>query len=219
MLEVIGAGFGRTGTASLKAALEHLGFGPCYHMFEIIAAPERIEPWGRAVEGGEPNWAEVFDGYRSTVDWPGCAYWSELAAAHPGAKVILSVRDPQRWYDSVHDTIYQFVKQEPSGEDALTTRLRPVLQRMIWDGTFDGRFEDRAHAVEVFERHNERVRRDVPEQRLLEFRVEQGWEPLCRFLDAEVPAEPFPHVNDAASIHELLDRVRSEGAMPSPFHS
>ena len=153
------------------------------------------------------------------MDWPGCAYWSELAAAHPNAKVILSVRDPQRWYDSVQGTIYQFVKQEPSEEDELSRRLRPVLQRMIWDGTFDGRFEDRAHAVEVFERHNERVRRSVPEQRLLEFRVDQGWQPLCRFLDVEVPAEPFPHVNDSTSIHDLVDRVQSEGAVPSPFHS
>lgn len=217
MVKIIGAGFGRTGTASMKAALEHLGFGPCYHMFEVIAEPERMRDWARALDG-PVDWDQVLGGYRSTVDWPGCTFWRELMVAYPDAKVLLTTRDPQRWYDSTFDTIYQFV-QEPPGDsdDPFTTKLRPTIERMIWNGTFDGRFEDRAHAIEVFERHNAEVRATVPADRLLEYQPGQGWEPLCEFLDVPVPAEDFPHVNDSASIRDLAEQVRNEGKFPSPF--
>lgn len=221
MLKVIGAGFGRTGTASTKAALEHLGFGPCYHMFEVIAKPERMKSWDRAVEGERMDWDEVLAGFQSTVDWPGCTFWPQLVEAYPDAKVLLTVRDPQRWYDSTYNTIYQFVKDGPDGvsvgDGEFARTMRPTIDKMIWNGTFDGRFEDRDHAIEVFEQHNERVRRGVPADRLLEFEVGQGWGPLCEFLGVDVPAEAFPHVNDSASIVDLADRVSREGRVPSPF--
>lgn len=218
MLDVIGTGFGRTGTASLKAALEHLGFGPCYHMFEVIAQPERMTHWARALDGGGVDWDEVFGGYRSTVDWPGCAFWRELTETYPDARVILTVRDPQRWYDSTHDTIYQLAKAESGTHDSDDPFL-PTVKKMIWEGTFDGRFEDREHAIEVFEHHNAEVRRAISSDRLLVYQVGQGWQPLCDFLGVDVPDEEFPHVNDAASLPEMVDKVRRDGRFPSPFTS
>lgn len=217
MVKIIGAGFGRTGTASIKSALEHLGFGPCYHMFEVIAEPERMQDWARALDG-PVDWDQILGGYQSTVDWPGCTFWRELMAAYPDAKVLLTTRDPERWYDSTYNTIYQFVQDPPGdADDAFTTKLRPTIERMIWNGTFDGRFEDRAHAIEVFERHNAEVRAAVPADRLLEYQVGQGWEPLCDFFGVDVPPEDFPHVNDSASIRDLAEQVQAEGKFPSPF--
>ncbi|MFR9729748.1 sulfotransferase family protein [Saccharopolyspora sp. MS10] len=217
MVEIIGAGFGRTGTASIKGALEHLGFGPCYHMFEVIAEPDRMRDWARALDG-DADWDRVLAGYQSTVDWPGCAFWRELVEAYPEAKVLLTTRDPQRWYDSTYNTIYQFVRDPPGDStDPFTAKLRPTIERMIWNGTFDGRFEDRDHAIAVFERHNAEVRAAVPADRLLEYQVGQGWEPLCEFLGVDVPHEDFPHLNDSASIRDLAERVQNEGRFPSPF--
>lgn len=220
MLQLIGAGFGRTGTASMKAALEHIGYGPTYHMLEIIAQPRRAAAWTRVVDGETPDWAGLFDGYRSTVDWPGAAYWRELAAAFPEAKVLLTVRDPERWYDSVHHTIYQFARSAPGfdlTDDEMLADFKPTIDRMLWHGTFGGRFEDKDHAIRVFEEHNAAVREAVPADRLLEYRAGDGWEPLCDFLGVDVPAEDFPHVNDTGSIRDLVARTRADGKAPSAF--
>ncbi|MFC4001880.1 sulfotransferase family protein [Prauserella oleivorans] len=218
-MKIVGAGFGRTGTASMKAALEHLGFGPCYHMFDVIADPGKMHHWRRAVDGEDMDWSKVFAGYQSTVDWPGCAFWSQIAEAYPESKVLLTVRDPQRWYDSTYKTIYQFYTAEtdPAVPAEMSEVFRPLVGKMIWEGTFGGRFEDRDHAIEVFERHNEEVRGTVPASRLLEYEVGSGWEPLCEFLGVDVPDVEFPHVNDSASMPELVERVRAEGKFPSPF--
>lgn len=226
MLDVIGAGFGRTGTASLKAALEHLGFGPCYHMFEVIAQPERMSSWADALDGKDVDWESVFSGYRSTVDWPSTWFWRELTEAYPHAKVILSVRDPQKWYDSTYNTLYQLAQRLggdpsalPDDERVFAEKVFPTIQKMIWTGTFDDRFSDREHAIDVFERHNEEVRRTVPADRLLEYQPGDGWQPLCDFLGAEVPEEDFPRANDTASLEGLAQRVRTEGRVPSFFES
>ena len=109
-LDVIGAGFGRTGTMSLKVALEELGFGPCYHMSEVFAHPEHVELWRAAAQGKEVDWEQIFGGYRATVDWPACSFYGELMEKYPDAKVILTVRDPQRWYESAYNTIYTMTR-------------------------------------------------------------------------------------------------------------
>lgn len=222
MVDVIGAGFGRTGTTSLKVALEHLGLGPCHHMFEVVAHPELLPRWERVVAGEDVDWDEVLDGYRSTVDWPGCAYWRELMETYPHAKVILTMRDPERWYDSAYNTIYQFAAQtggDPQEDDAMAglQQMRPMVEKLVWGGTFDGRFEDRAHAIEVFAAHNAAVQRSVPSSRLLTYQVDQGWEPLCDHLEVEVPAEPFPHINQGQSIRELVQAVLAGGRLPTPL--
>lgn len=221
MVHVIGAGFGRTGTASLKAALERLGFGPCHHMFEVLADDGNLIVWEDVVSGRDLDWDEVFAGYRSVVDWPGVAYWRELIERYPQAPVVLTVRDPQRWYRSTHDTIYQVVKQDgpPPGADARAAakveRMRPLLHKLIWEGTFGGWFEDADHAMQVFREHNAEVQHTVPDDRLLVFEPGQGWEPLCRHLGVAVPDEPFPHVNEGASTGTLIRDVLAQGRVPT----
>lgn len=219
-MKVIGVGFGRTGTTSLKIALERLGFGPCYHMTDIIERPELIDDWLPAAEGLPLDWDRVFAGYRSTVDWPGAAYWRELVEVYPDAKVILTVRDPQRWYDSAATTIFKPLLQ--LADDGLGIRMATlaspwlaslgrVLRAVLVDGTFDGRITDRDHAIGVFEQHIEDVTAVLPADRLLVYEVAQGWGPLCDFLDVPVPDEPFPHANDAEAFrrHQRQRMVRS----------
>ena len=217
---MIGAGFGRTGTTSIKAALETLGFTPCYHMTEVFAHPEHADLWLAAYRGEPVDWEGFLGGYRATVDWPGCAFYGEMMEAFPDAKVLLSVRDPERWYQSTRDTIYEMNRVAARSRASRTVFglmtllffggfMRTNLTgEMVWDGAFDGRFEDRDHAIGVFEKHNEEVRRRVPPERLLVYEVEQGWGPLCDFLGVPEPHEPFPRLNDAAGMRRGTAALR-----------
>jgi hypothetical protein len=208
-IQVIGAGLGRTGTLSLKAALEELGFVKCYHMVEVFARMDDARIWDAAVRGGPVDWDRLFAGYRATVDLPSCLFYRELLEKYPEAKVILTVRDPERWYDSARQTIYFARSAFPKWATVLNPWMR-VFGRMInrlWDRMFQGRFEDRDFAIDVFNRHNEQVRRDVPADRLLVYEVSQGWGPLCAFLGMPVPeGKPFPHLNDAAEFRARIER-------------
>ena len=214
-LAVIGAGLGRTGTLSLHAALERLGFAPCEHMTNCFAHPERFALWleaaGRKRAGAPIDWQPLFAGYRATVDWPGAFFWRELTAAHPEARVILTVRDPARWYDSARTTIYAATQARtatPAARllygllgwvDPGASRGFRTVQETVWDGTFGGSFENRADALRIFAAHDHDVETAISPERLLIFDVKQGWEPLCAFLGVSVPQnEPFPHANDAA---------------------
>ncbi len=211
-LKVVGAGFGRTGTLSLKNALEKLGFGPCYHMFEVIERPDHIALWHRLAFGGSIDWDLLFKDYQSTVDWPAARYWREIAAHYPEAKVLLSLRDPESWYRSVTDTIYQGLKMPVTDSvPPLRRQQMEMARKVVLEDTFGGRFEDKAHAIEVYNQHNQEVQRAIAAQRLLVFDAKQGWEPLCRFLDVPVPGEPFPHLNDTASIQERMKQMRQSG--------
>ena len=201
-MKVIGAGFGRTGTLSIKAALEELGFGPCYHMSEMGKNPDHHKAWGAAARGEPVYWREVMKGYEATMDWPWCTYYKELMRAFPDAKVLLSVRDPEEWYESTITTLYSIYK------------IRRYLTHGpgsgpgsggIWGHTFSGRFEDREHAIAVFERHNEEVVRHVPPERLLVYEAKEGWGPLCEFLGVGVPEGlPFPRLNGYTTFWSLL---------------
>jgi len=205
-MDVIGAGFGRTGTLSMKEALEQLGFGPCMHMIELLEGDaERPTLFHKAAEGDRDSLRDALEGYRSTVDWPGTFFWRELMQEYPRAKVILTVRDPQRWYDSVKQTILAAAERLPQ-DDAEPARvaLRGMIEATVLEGTFGGRLADREHAVRIFEQHIEEVRATVPADRLLEFQVAEGWEPLCAFLDRPVPQTPFPRLNDSAAFQERL---------------
>jgi len=211
-LRVIGAGFGRTGTTSLKAALEELGFGPCDHMQEVVRNAEHGRLWDAATRGEPVAWEELFAGYRSTVDWPGCAFYEELVERYPDAKVLLTVRDADRWYESARNTIYNTRKPALPllviyPMLMLIPRLRRFIRlvnRLIWEKTFHRKFEDRRYAIGVFERHNEEVIERVPAERLLVYEVEEGWEPLCQFLDVSVPDKPFPHINDTGTFQRIV---------------
>jgi hypothetical protein len=210
-LKVIGAGLGRTGTLSLKMALEELGVSRCYHMVEVFRHPEHVALWDAAGRGEPVDWESLFRGYQATVDWPGCNFYQDYLRLYPDAKVILTVRDPDRWYESAWQTIYQVRLAFPRWFRTVNPRVRRLirmLDRLIWDGMFQGRFEDKAHAIEVFNRHNEDVKRVVPPDRLLVYEVREGWGPLCSFLGVPVPeGKPFPHVNDAEEFRLRIRRA------------
>ena len=216
-MKVIGAGFGRTGTVSLQSALQDLGFGPCYHMYEIFEHPEHADFWEAALRGEPVDWDEVLGGYEASVDWPACTFYEQLMEKHPEAKVLLSVRDPEQWYESMRSTNYKLTKlsvRSPFSRVGLallsllkfgTFTIRPLqlVEEIAGQGTFEGRFEDKLYAIEVFNQHNEEVERRVPKERLLVYEVKEGWGPLCEFLGVEEPDEPFPRLNDAAEVQRL----------------
>ncbi|HEX2183431.1 MAG TPA: sulfotransferase [Rubrobacteraceae bacterium] len=220
-MRVVGAGFGRTGTMSLKVALEELGYAPCYHMIEVFAHPEHAPLWQAAWRGEPVDWEGFLGGYEAAVDWPACSFYEELMERYPEAKVILTVRDPERWYESTRSTIYELsmvATRSPLfrlvfGAIRLLRFGRVgrgnMADEIIWDGTFDGKFENRRYAMDVFERHNAQVRRRVPPDRLLVYEVREGWAPLCEFLGVKEPDTPFPHVNDTAEMRRRIRAVRA----------
>ncbi len=193
-LKLIGAGFGRTGTMSLRDALDKIGYGPCYHMSVVMQNPQNARYWAAAGRGEKVNWDEVFEGFVSTVDWPACTYWRELADAYPDAKVLLTVRDPERWFASTQKTIFSKPHRDSFYLDDSDPDKRGMVE-VLYDKTFQKRQNDHDHAISVFNAHNEEVKRSIPPERLLVYEVGQGWEPLCKFLGVPVPAEPFPRIN------------------------
>ena len=194
-LEVIGSGFGRTGTMTTKQALETLGFGPCHHMVEIIENPEQMTHWKAITAGEQVDWHAVFAGYRSQVDWPGAHVWEQTAAAFPQAKIIHTERPEEAWWKSFEGTIGKFFRVfrdldlPPHIMDQFNT-----MDKLIMQGTFSD-FTDRDSAIEAYRANNRRVRDTIPPERLLVFHVADGWEPLCAFLGVPVPDEAFPHSN------------------------
>jgi hypothetical protein len=207
-LEVIGAGFGRTGTMSLKYALEELGFSRCYHMMEVAQNAGHIDQWEQALHGGPVDWEALFAGFRAGVDWPVCRYWPTLIGRYPDAKVILTVRDAGAWYRSVRSTIYPSSMAGLESEDPARRRYAEWIRALIWDGTFDGRLEDESHAIGVFQAHNAAVIAGVPTDQLLIYRAGDGWPPLCRFLGVAQPATEFPKVNTTEEFRERWRGIR-----------
>jgi hypothetical protein len=198
-LRVIGAGLGRTGTASLKAALEQLLGGPCYHMAEVFQHPEHIPTWTAAARGEPVDWDVVFADYVATVDWPGASFWTDLLALNPEALVLLSTRlSAETWWKSANDTIFGGMTSRPLDlEDPFT-----AMWVAICDHRFTERWREPEPAMEAYERHNARVRAEAPADRLLEWQPGDGWEPLCAALGVAVPDEPFPHHNSTEEFRE-----------------
>ena len=197
-MKVIGAGFGRTGTMSLKVALEELGYGPCYHMTEVFEHPEHVPLWEAATRGEPVDWEELFVGYQATVDWPGAAFYKELSERYPEARVILTVRDSERWYKSARNTIFNL-------QGAGSARAPQMAMELAGKRGFDADVEDRGRMIEAFNRWNEEVKKFVPAERLLVYEVKEGWEPLCDFLGVEAPkGKAFPHLNNSDSFRKML---------------
>ena len=201
-LVVIGAGFGRTGTNSLKLALEHLGFGPCHHMFEVRDNPEQLASWEAASRGEKVDWDEVFDGYRSQVDFPGARYWRELAGHFPNAKVILTVRDPDEWFDSVQATILPFLAARGKHPAPHVNAIAEMGHQTVAVQVFNDRMSERDHAIRIFKKHIAEVQSDIPPDRLLTFDLREGWRPLCDFLAVDLPETPFPKTNSSRQFRE-----------------
>ena len=194
MLRVVGAGLGRTGTNSLKLGLERLLGGPCYHMLELFPRPEQTPVWKAAMQGEPVDYDTLLDGFVATVDWPACAVWRDLRAANPGAVVVLSQRrTPEEWWESFDRTIATNLKQQVPPEDTEWVARREMTMLMMERFTPDWR--ERDGAIAAYRRHNDAVRAEVPAGELIEWRPNDGWEPLCAGLGLPVPDEPFPHVN------------------------
>lgn len=212
-MDVIGAGLGRTGTSSLKLALEQVGFDKCYHMRELLLEnPQHLTCWEQAFTTGTTDWKAIFTGYLATVDYPAALYYRDLTQTYPDAKVILTVRDPERWYESVRQTIFA-TSEHAWALDILRWVLPPIrerypifkyVNRLIWDGQFEGRFKDKAFAIATFKQWNESVKATVPANKLLVFEVKQGWQPLCDFLGVPVPDTEFPHANSREEFRQIM---------------
>jgi uncharacterized protein YndB with AHSA1/START domain len=188
-IQVVGAGLGRTGTTSLKAALEQLLGGPCHHMFEVATTPDQLPRWTAAARGEPIDWDDLLDGYEAIVDWPGVAFWRELVEHYPGALVLLSVRDPEAWYESAHSTIFR-IHTSDGRDDPFTDFVLTLFEHRF---TLD--LDDKDAVIARFEEHYAAVRAAVPADRLLEWSVADGWGPICGALGLPVPDEAFPRLN------------------------
>ncbi|QMU57700.1 MAG: sulfotransferase family protein [Boseongicola sp.] len=202
-LSVLGLGFGRTGTESLKKALEILGCGPCYHMFEVLPHQNRVDEWVSLVQGKTPDWDKTFAGYHASVDWPGAFFWRELAEHYGDAKFILTTREPERWYDSMAKTILPLLRETAVDPNSLANQ-------MFISRTFGGDIDDRDNVIETFLRHNAAVKAAIPSDQLLELEVGAGWDPLCAFLGIDVPDVPYPWGNRADEFVDNIDRAQAQ---------
>jgi Sulfotransferase domain len=199
-LRVVGAGLGRTGTMSLKIALERLLGGRCYHMIETFDRPDDGPVWLRAARGDEPDWHTFLADYDATVDWPACDFWRPLAEANPEALVLLSVRDSaDAWWKSANDTIFTALRRRMGSDDDDLGWQAEFFESRI------GVFADEVAAKAMYEEHNANVRAATPVDRLLEYRLGSGWEPLCDAVHLPVPDEPFPHANTTEDFHKMVE--------------
>jgi hypothetical protein len=192
-MRVVGAGLGRTGTHSLKIALEQLLGAPCYHMIEVMGRPEHVPLWQQAAEGDMPDWPALFDGYDAVVDWPAGSFWHEIGDAYPDALILFSVREPDAWWTSASNTIFQAMERPPADDDS----FRPWYDMVttLFRERFTDDYMNAEAAKAAYVRHNDDVRRTAPKDRLLEWHPGDGWAPICDALGVPVPDAPFPHVN------------------------
>jgi Sulfotransferase domain len=211
-LDVIGAGFGRTGTLSVSVALGKLGF-PCYHMTDILFDPvhrKGMDFWAEVADtppGTQHDWSRVFGDFRAAVDYPGCAVWRELMAAYPDAKVLLTLhpKGAEAWYDSTIESIYNGTGLESSS--AFGAKFNHMIDELVWNRLLGSTMDHRDAAIARYKAHIEEVQDSVPADKLLTFSADQGWDPLCAFLGVPVPAEPFPRVNNREVINQWLSRM------------
>ena len=218
-LKVVGVGFGRTGTASLYAALNQLGY-PCYHMFEVLnnkANKSHLGFWlkvARSEPGARHDWQQVLANYTAAVDNPACVVWRELLEAYPDAKVILTLhpKGAETWYESTMQTIYS---TENTWQFKVLDKVTPfgrnfgeMVRKLIWQRGHKGTMADRARAIAYYQEHIDTVRREVAPERLLVFTVTEGWAPLCNFLGVPIPSTPFPNINDRAAFEQIKNGIK-----------
>ncbi len=196
-LNVIGTGFGRTGTDSMRKALNILGVGPTHHMTEVGKDAYLREQWFNLVMGAEPDWDVLFTGYRACVDWPSAYYWRSLVVKYPEAKVLLTTRPAESWWTSFEATILKYILRgdDPNG----------FAQRLVAEQVFNGHPEDREQAIAIYNRNTEEVISTIASDRLLVHSVEDGWEPLCRWLNLPVPDVDYPHGNTTQDFNHLVN--------------
>ena len=204
-MTVIGAGVGRTGTYSLKLAINQIQLGPCHHMEEVLHdMPVQVPLW-KAAAADQADWSRIYSGYESAVDWPTACFFRELATEYPAAKFVLTLRDPERWADSFGATIYKLLAGKDQAPEEMQAWLEMASDIIARTGFPPGL--DRAELVRAFNAHNDAVKEAIPADRLLVFEVKDGWAPLCDFLDVPVPDMDFPRTNHR---EEFWDRVNGK---------
>ena len=195
-LKIVGSGLGRTGTKSMQTALNMLGFGPCHHMIEVFKHPDSMALWVEASRG-RPDWDLIFKDYQSMVDYPGAHYWREIAAYYPDAKVLHTVRDPDKWFDSTQATIFAPERDRP-------VEGLPGEFFASFMGPMRAHLHERAYMTDHFRRHTEEVVATIAPERLLIFEVGEGWDRLCAFLGVPVPDTPYPSENSSAEFRARI---------------
>jgi len=204
-LQVIGVGVGRTGTMSLRLAINELGLGPCYHMEDVMdEIATRVPHWSDSLNG-KPDWPAIYDGFNSAVDWPTAAFFRELVSHYPSAKFVLTVRDPENWAASFGSTIYKLLAEKDKAPPEVKDWL-VMAEGVIANSGFPSGLDDDALA-RAFVAHNEAVKSTIPADQLLVFEVKEGWEPLCEFLGKPVPDEPFPRTNNREEFWDLVSEA------------
>jgi hypothetical protein len=203
-LRVVGAGLGRTGTASLKVALEQLLGAPCYHMLEVFHRPDDVRFWTEAGHRRTtPDWNAFFSGYAAAVDWPPAPFWEEIAEANPDAIILLSTRDAQKWWESASQTIFV------PGSGPPVPGFKEMLDALMGEHRFVKDRTNKDEVIAAFERHNANVRAKAPKHRLVEWTASDGWDPICKALDLPVPSTPFPKTNTR---EEFVARAKARTA-------
>lgn len=218
-IKIIGAGFPRTGTNTLKESLESLGYMKTYHMKELIVHPENLRHWLMLRDTGTTNWEELYNGYEATVDFPCYPWYKEHMKQYPEAKVILTIRPFEKWHDSVYSTIWQAQNPTEAARAEMEAKMRAeprlgavikcvqLAKEMMMEKQFHGKFLDKAYAEKIFYQHTEDVKAYVPADKLLVFDVSEGWGPLCRFLEVPEPTHPLPHTNKKENFKEMLQEL------------
>lgn len=199
MLKVIGAGFGRTGTHSLALALDKLGRGPCYTLLDVDKNSGHTDLWNDTLEGRPVDWDALFQNYQAAVEWPTISFLPQLVNHFPQARVILTTRDADTWYESAAATIFPGLEASAKHPDPAIRERSGLKRRLILERVFSGRYWDKSYAINVYQAHIEAVEKLVPRNRLFHYQVTEGWPPLCAFLGVNIPDEPFPKRNERAS--------------------
>jgi len=222
-LKVIGAGGPRTGTASLKDALEILGFGKCYHMEYLFNHPEQVKYWHELFDTGTVDFNAMFEGFQSTVDFPGYLNYKALFNKYPDAKVILNDRDPEEWYDSAINTVHAATPQTLGQKlnlmkkMLLSSRFRKIaksfmlVEKNLWKKHYHGQFKDKELALQIYKDFNEDIKSSIPEDQLLVYQIKDGWAPLCDFLNVPVPDAAFPYKNKRKEFKEQIAQMMNTG--------
>lgn len=209
MIQVIGAGMGRTSTMSLKTGLEMLGFAPCHHMMEMAKVPHTADGWRRAALGENVDFAALLEGYEASCDWPSAAFWKPLSERFPDAKVILTERPEEKWWASISRTIFVSLSSPREQVSPERRKQRDMAEEVILNYTFGGNVTNKEHVLSVYRAHNAAVKATIPPERLLVFDGADGWEPICSFLEVPVPDEAYPNTNSTAEFRDrMLERQR-----------
>ncbi len=203
-LDIVGAAFPRTGTFSLKLALERLGFGPCHHMAEVLAHPETAPLWIAAADGA-PDWDTIFKDYHSCVDAPSCFFWRQIWSAYPGARVILTERDPEEWFASTQATVFSPMWRARTAKMPLKDFFNKIINSM------GENMHNHDFMVARYREYCDEVKRTVPGDQLLVLKIGEGWERLCRFLGVDVPEEPYPKSNTREELKAMMDMMAAQG--------